>query len=103
MIRAIGRPYAGRDFCVKNTVTESQGTRLPAVNRAVRLIALPELGYFGIEFAVARAIGSASFADSLDFLEDTAVNGLILAALGWSAHRRLIVGMILAAILFAPP
>jgi Co/Zn/Cd efflux system component len=52
---------------------------------------------------VARAIGSVSlFANSIDFLEDAAVNGLILAALGWSAHRRSIIGMILAAILFAP-
>jgi len=74
-----------------------------AVNRAVRVVALLNLGYFGIEFAVARAIGSVSlFADSIDFLEDAAVNGLILAALGWSSHRRSIVGMILAAILFAP-
>ena len=74
-----------------------------ALDRAVRLVALLNLGYFGIEFAVARAIGSVSlFADSIDFLEDAAVNGLILAALGWSAHLRSIVGMILAAILFAP-
>jgi Co/Zn/Cd efflux system component len=84
-------------------VTDSRGTRLLAVNRAVRLVALLNLGFLGIEFAVARAIGSVSlFADSIDFLEDAAVNGLILAALGWSAHRRSIVGMILAAILFAP-
>jgi Co/Zn/Cd efflux system component len=84
-------------------VTDSQSTRLLALDRAVRLVALLNLGYFGIEFAVARAIGSVSlFADSIDFLEDAAVNGLILAALGWSAHLRSIVGMILAAILFAP-
>ena len=74
-----------------------------AVDKAVRLIALLNLGYFGIEFAIARSIGSVSlFADSIDFLEDAAVNGLILVALGWSADRRSIVGMILAAILFAP-
>ena len=74
-----------------------------AVNRAVRVVALLNLGYFGIEFAVARAIGSVSlFADSIDFLEDAAVNGLILVALGWSNHRRSIVGMVLAAILLAP-
>jgi Co/Zn/Cd efflux system component len=61
------------------------------------------LGYFGVEFAVALAIGSVSlFADSIDFLEDAAVNGLILVALGWSAHRRSLVGMALAAILLAP-
>jgi Co/Zn/Cd efflux system component len=73
------------------------------VNRVVRLVALLNLGYFAIEFTVARAIGSVSlFADSIDFLEDAAVNGLILVALGWSTHRRSIVGMILAAILLAP-
>jgi Co/Zn/Cd efflux system component len=61
------------------------------------------LGYFGVEFVVALAIKSVSlFADSIDFLEDAAVNGLILAALEWSAHRRSLVGMALAAILLAP-
>jgi Co/Zn/Cd efflux system component len=75
----------------------------PEVRRVVRLVALLNLGYFGIEFAVARAIGSVSlFADSIDFLEDASVNGLILVALGWSAYRRSIVGMLLAAILLAP-
>ena len=62
---------------------------------------LLNLGYFGMEFIVARTIGSVSlFADSIDFLEDAAVNGLILVALGWSTHRRSIVGMILALIRF---
>lgn len=73
------------------------------IRRAVRLVALLNLGYFGIEFAVALGIASVSlFADSIDFLEDAAVNGLILAALGWSAQRRSLVGMALAAILLAP-
>jgi Co/Zn/Cd efflux system component len=84
-------------------VTGSQGTPPLALRRAVTLVVLLNLGYFGIEFAVARAIGSVSlFADSIDFLEDAAVNGLILVALGWSTRRRSIVGMILALILFAP-
>ena len=49
------------------------------------LIRLVNLNYFGIEFGVARAIGSGSlFADSIDFLGEAAVNGLILVALGWS-------------------
>jgi Co/Zn/Cd efflux system component len=74
-----------------------------ALRQAVRLVALLNLGYFGVEFAVALGIGSVSlFADSIDFLEDAAVNGLILIALGWSAHRRSLVGMALAAILLAP-
>ena len=74
-----------------------------ALRRTVRLVALLNLGYFGVEFAVALGIGSVSlFADSIDFLEDTAINGLILVALGWSPHRRALVGMALAAILLAP-
>nr|WP_272877223.1 cation transporter [Neoroseomonas eburnea] len=45
------------------------------------------LGYLGVEFAVALSIGSVSLlADSVDFLEDAAVNFLIFAALGWSAN-----------------
>lgn len=70
---------------------------------AVRRVALLNFGYFGIEFAVALAIGSvALFADSIDFLEDTSINLLILVALGWSARRRAKVGMALAAILLVP-
>ena len=60
-----------------------------ALRSTVALVALLNLGYFGVEFAVALAIGSASlFADSIDFLEDATVNGLILVALGWNARRR---------------
>lgn len=74
-----------------------------ALRRTVRLVALLNLGYFGVEFTVALGIGSVSlFADSIDFLEDTAINVLILVALGWSPHRRALVGMALAAILLAP-
>lgn len=75
----------------------------PAIRRTVRLVAILNLSYFGLEFAVARAIGSVSlFADSIDFLEDASVNLLILAALGWSASRRARIGMALAAILLIP-
>ncbi len=69
----------------------------------VRLVAILNLAYFGIEFAVAIAIGSVSlFADSVDFLEDASVNFLILVALEWSATRRARTGMVLAAILLVP-
>ena len=52
---------------------------------------------------MALAIGSVSlFADSIDFLEDTSVNFLILIALGWDARRRSHVGMVLAGILLVP-
>jgi Co/Zn/Cd efflux system component len=71
--------------------------------RVVAIVALLNIAYFGIEFAVALAIGSVSlFADSIDFLEDAAVNFLIFKALGWSAARRAAVGMALAGILLIP-
>lgn len=75
----------------------------PALRRVVLAVALLNLAYFGVEFAIALAIGSVSlFADSVDFLEDASVNLLILAALGWSASSRARVGMALAAILLVP-
>ncbi|MHB2208174.1 cation transporter [Methylobacterium sp. CM6257] len=73
------------------------------LRRVVRLVALLNLGYFGVEFAVALAIGSVSlFADSVDFLEDASVNFLIVAALGWTARNRARMGMLLAGILLVP-
>jgi Co/Zn/Cd efflux system component len=73
------------------------------LRKAVTLVALLNLGYFGIEFAVALGIGSvALLADSIDFLEDASVNLLILFSLGFSARRRAKVGMVLAGILLVP-
>lgn len=73
------------------------------LRRAIRLVALLNLTYFGIEFTVALRIDSVSLlADSVDFLEDAAVNLLILSALGWSARRRAEVGMLLACVLLIP-
>ncbi len=73
------------------------------LRRVVCWVALLNLGYFGVEFAVASSIGSVSlFADSVDFLEDALVNLLIFAALGWSSIHRARLGMCLAAILLAP-
>lgn len=74
-----------------------------SIRSAVAVVALLNLAYFGVEFSVALRIGSVSlFADSVDFLEDTSVNLLIFVALGWSAHKRSILGMFLAALLLAP-
>src|SRR3954454_18190753 len=73
------------------------------LSRVVRLVALLNLAYFGIEFTVAVSVGSVSlFADSIDFLEDASINLLILVALGWSAARRATVGTALAGILLVP-
>lgn len=71
--------------------------------RTALAVAALNLGYFGVEFAVALAIGSVSlFADSIDFLEDASVNLLIVMALGWSAVNRARAGMALAGILMVP-
>lgn len=74
-----------------------------ALRRVVMVVALLNLAYFGVEFAVALAVGSVSlFADSVDFLEDASVNLLIILALTWTVRNRARVGMALAAILLIP-
>jgi Co/Zn/Cd efflux system component len=46
----------------------------PNLRRVVRFLAVLNLTYFGIEFAVARVIRSVSLlADSIDFLEEASV------------------------------
>lgn len=81
----------------------SPDTADPALRRAVLLVALLNLAYFGVEFAVALSIGSVSlFADSVDFLEDASLNLLVLLALGWSAQGRARLGMALAGLLLVP-
>ena len=73
------------------------------LRRVVIVVAVLNLAFFGVEFTVARAIGSVSlFADSVDFLEDASVNFLIAIALGWSAANRARLGMALAGILLIP-
>jgi Co/Zn/Cd efflux system component len=73
------------------------------LRRTVLIVAVLNLAYFGIEFAVAQAIGSVSlFADSIDFLEDALVNLLVVLALGWAAAKRRIVGLGLALLLLIP-
>ncbi len=73
------------------------------LRRTVAIVAFLNLAYFAVEFGVAQAIGSVSlFADSIDFLEDAAVNLLIVGTLGWSPRNRAKVGMLLSAILLAP-
>jgi Co/Zn/Cd efflux system component len=74
-----------------------------SLRRTVVLVALLNLAYFGVEFAVALAIGSVSlFADSVDFLEDASINLLIAVGLGWSVQARARLGMVLAAIILVP-
>ena len=69
----------------------------------VALVAFANLAYFGVEFTMARLIGSVSlYADSIDFLEDASVNLLVLLAIGWTAFYRRLVGLGLAALLLVP-
>jgi Co/Zn/Cd efflux system component len=73
------------------------------IRATVRTVAALNLAYFGVEIAVALVIGSVSLlADSIDFLEDAATNGLILVGLVWSARGRARLGMGLAGLLLAP-
>ena len=67
------------------------------------VVALLNLAYFVVEIGVALAIGSVSlFADSVDFLEDTAVNLLIFLALGWSLRAQSRAGKVMAVIICVP-
>jgi Co/Zn/Cd efflux system component len=73
------------------------------LRRTVGIVGVANLCYFGVEFSVARHIGSVSlFADSVDFLEDAAVNALIFLALAMHARHRARVGMLLAGLLLVP-
>lgn len=73
------------------------------IRRAVLVVALLNLAYFCVEFSFAIAIGSASlFADSADFLEDTAINLLVFFAVAWAPERRRKMGAVLAALILIP-
>lgn len=73
------------------------------IRRAVLIVALLNLAYFFVEFIAAVSIGSAAlFADSADFLEDTAINLLVFFAVAWPASRRKAAGSVLAALILIP-
>lgn len=75
----------------------------PAFRRVAMIVAALNLAYFFVEFGVAVVIGSVSLlADSVDFLEDASVNGLIVLALALSVKARARVGMVLAGLLLVP-
>lgn len=74
-----------------------------ALRTTVLWVALLNLAYFFVEGAVALIINSASLmADSVDFLEDVAVNLLILLALTWSNRARAYAGKAMAIIICMP-
>lgn len=73
------------------------------LRRVVLIVAALNLGYFGVEFAVAASIESVSLlADSIDFLEDASINLLIFFAAAWPSARRSRVGSVLAFVIVIP-
>ncbi|MGO0576303.1 cation transporter [Ornithinimicrobium panacihumi] len=73
------------------------------LRRTVLTVAGLNFGYFWVEVVVALSIASvALLADSVDFLEDTAVNLLIFLALGWPLARRALAGKVMAGIILVP-
>jgi len=73
------------------------------LRRTVLIVAALNLAYFFVEFLVAVGAHSvALLADSVDFLEDTAVNVLIFVALGWPLVRRAVMGKLMALVILGP-
>ncbi len=73
------------------------------LRRAVGIVALLNFAYFFVEFSVALTAGSVSLlADSVDFLEDTAINLLIFIALGWPLAKRAATGKAMALAILGP-
>ena len=73
------------------------------LRRAVLVVAGLNLSYFFVELSVALAAGSVSLlADSVDFLEDTAINLLIFVALGWPLVGRAAMGKVMAVVILGP-
>ena len=84
-------------------VTASELIDPRVLRRTVLVVAALNFAWFGVEATVALAIGSVSLiADSVDFLEDTAINLLIALALGWSLARRAAAGHVLALLILVP-
>ena len=80
-----------------------EGPDAERLRRVVLVVALLNLSYFFVEFTVAVVAGSVSLlADSVDFLEDTAVNLLIYIALGWPLARRAAMGKVMALVILGP-
>lgn len=87
----------------KGGISNTPNTFDAGLRRTVLIVALANLAYFFVEFGVAQRIGSVSlFADSLDFMEDAAVNTLIVLAMSWSQRKRARIGMLLSGLLIIP-
>ena len=74
-----------------------------ALRRVALIVAALNLVYFAVEIVASNRIQSVSlYADSADFLEDAAVNVLIVVALGWSLAARARLGFVMAGIALLP-
>lgn len=74
-----------------------------SLRRTVLVVAALNLAYFVVELTVALGAGSvALLADSVDFLEDTAINLLVALALTWPLARRARMGRVMAALILLP-
>jgi Co/Zn/Cd efflux system component len=75
----------------------------PRLRQTLWLVIALNLAFFVVEFIVATKIGAVSlFADSVDFLEDTAMSMLVLAAMRLSPLTRARIGFALAGVLLLP-
>ncbi len=73
------------------------------LRKTVALVAVLNLAYFSVEFTFAQIYESlALLSDSLDFLEDAAINLLIFMAFTWSVIARKRLSYLLALILLIP-
>jgi Co/Zn/Cd efflux system component len=89
------------NLIASNTAPSLVGTA--ALRRTALIVAALNLAYFAVEIAASSRIGSvALYADSADFLEDAAINILVVVALGWSMAARARLGFALAAIALLP-
>jgi len=83
--------------------TPQQQLNARRLRRIVLVVAMLNLSYFFVEFSVALSAGSVSLlADSVDFLEDTAINLLIFIALGWPLAKRAATGKAMALVILGP-
>lgn len=82
---------------------EADPTVVTRLRRTVAVVALLNFSWFWVEIGVALGIGSvALFADSVDFLEDTAINLLILLGLTLPLRWRSRLGKAMAVIILIP-
>lgn len=76
---------------------------MPTLRQTLAIVCILNLAYFFLEFGAALVIGSVALtADSVDFLEDAAVNLLILLALKWTPAARAKLGKALVGVLLVP-